>query len=283
MPKVTLNSGLRIHYQQIGEGPDLVMIHGLTGNLAVWHLKIIPMLSHRFRTLTYDLRGHGYSEMTPSGYSADQMADDLLGLLDALEIERPAIVGHSYGADIALYFAHHHPERVSEVIAIEAALPAMVHFRNRDEWEGWDQWVETLERSGHPVPPERRSDVDYLLRASLELPKKWGPLNGLPRNPKPFLRLIDETSAATDYEEIGSLTLDQIPSIRTPVLLMYAEGASFLGTHDYLYAHLPNVRSIILPATDWGHFGPLEQPEVVAEHIVASLTSRELTPETVGE
>src|SRR5262249_34083405 len=120
------------------------------------------------------------------------------------------------------------------------------------------------------------------IRASLELPKKWGPLNGLPRNPKPFLRLIDETSAATDYEQIGALTIDRIPSILTPVFLMCAQGSAFLGTHRYLDAHLPNARSIILRGTDWGHFGPLEQPEVVAEHMVAFLESRELA-EAVGE
>jgi len=283
MPKVTLSDGARLHYQQIGEGPDLVMVHGLTGNLAVWHLKIIPMISHRFRTLTYDLRGHGYSDVTPSGYAADDMANDLLQLLDALEIERPAIVGHSYGADIGLYFAYHHPERISELIAVEAALPAMIHIRNRDDWEGWDYWADVLERSGMPVPPERRSDVDYLLRASLDLPKKWGPLNGLPRNPKPFLRLLDETSVASDYERVGALTLEQIPTISTPVLLMYAERSAFISTHDYLNAHLPNARSIILPRTDWGHFGPLEQPEVVADHILASLADHELATEAVGE
>jgi pimeloyl-ACP methyl ester carboxylesterase len=283
VPKVVLENGVRIHYQQVGEGPDLVMIHGLTGNLAVWHLKIIPMIANRFRTLTYDLRGHGYSEMTPSGYSADQMADDLLGLLDVLEIERPAIVGHSYGADVALYFAYLYPERVSEVMAIEAALPAMIHLRNRDEWEGWDYWTDVLEKSGFEVPPERRSDIDYLLRASIDMPKKWGPLNGLPRNPKPFLRLLDETSVASDYEQVGTLTLDQIPTIQTHVMLMYAERSAFIGTHDYLYEHLPNATSIILPRTDWGHFGPLEQPEVVGDHIVAAFAEPELTQKAVGE
>jgi pimeloyl-ACP methyl ester carboxylesterase len=283
VPKVVLENGVRIHYQQVGEGPDLVMIHGLTGNLAVWHLRIIPMIANRFRTLTYDLRGHGYSEMTPSGYSADQMADDLLGLLDVLEIERPAIVGHSYGADVALYFAYLYPERVSEVMAIEAALPAMIHLRNRDEWEGWDYWTDVLEKSGFEVPPERRSDIDYLLRASIDMPKKWGPLNGLPRNPKPFLRLLDETSVASDYEQVGTLTLDQIPTIQTHVMLMYAERSAFIGTHDYLYEHLPNATSIILPRTDWGHFGPLEQPEVVGDHIVAAFAEPELTQKAVGE
>ena len=102
MPKVVLGNGVKIHYQQIGEGPDVVMIHGLTGNLAVWHLQIIPQLMDRFRITTYDLRGHGYSEVTPAGYTGDDMAEDLRNLLDALDIERPALVGHSYGADISL-------------------------------------------------------------------------------------------------------------------------------------------------------------------------------------
>jgi pimeloyl-ACP methyl ester carboxylesterase len=271
MPKVTLPSGIRLHYTQAGEGPDVVLIHGLTGNLAVWHLHILPLLWDRFTVTTYDLRGHGYSSMPPTGYNADHMADDLLGLLDALEIDRPALVGHSYGADIALYFAHRYPQRVDHVVAIEGALPALVNARSRDEWEGWDHWVEMLERSGHAVPPERRSDVVYLLKASLELPKKWGPLNGLPRNPKPFLRLIEETTVATDYERVGTLPLERIGAIETPVTLLFTEGSAFMGTHDHLVQHLPNARSVLLPETEWGHFGPLEQPERVAEEILASM------------
>jgi pimeloyl-ACP methyl ester carboxylesterase len=221
------------------------------------------------------------------------MAQDLLELLDALEIERTPLVGHSYGADIALYFALNHPDRVTDVIAIEPALPAMIYLRDREEWEGWDYWVEILERSGRPVPPERRTDVDYLFRASLDVPKQWGPLNGLPRNPKPFLRLIDETAIATEYEQIGTLTAERIPEIRTPVVLMYAARSAFLGTHDYLLEHLPNARSIILPRTELGHFGPLEQPELVAEHIVTELqgpglqgpglAGSELAAEVVGD
>jgi pimeloyl-ACP methyl ester carboxylesterase len=271
MPKVTLSDGIRLHYTQAGDGPDLVLIHGLTGNLAVWHLHIVPLLSERFTVTTYDLRGHGYSSMPPTGYDADHMAGDLLGLLDALDLERPTLVGHSYGADIALYFANRYPERVEQIVAIEGALPALVHARSRDAWEGWDHWVEMLERSGHEVPPEHRSDVVYLLRASLELPKKWGPLNGLPRNPKPFLRLIEETTVASDYERIGSLPLERIPAIETPVTLMFTDGSAFMGTHDHLADSLPNVRSVLLPETEWGHFGPLEQPERVAAEILGSV------------
>ena len=203
MPKATLRDGLRVHYQQIGEGPDLVMVHGLTGNLAVWHLQIVPELCERFRVLTYDLRGHGHSDTPRTGYSLDAMAEDLLGLLDALEIERPLIAGHSYGADIALYHALRHPDRVHEVIAIEAALPALEESRRDDGWVGWSYWANALEQAGHPVPPEKRSDMRYMIRATIDLPKQWGPLKGLPRNPKPLLRLIDETTLPEDYRRVG--------------------------------------------------------------------------------
>ena len=174
-------------------------------------------------------------------------------------------------ASIGKRAANRRPERVERIVAIEGALPALVGARNRDEWEGWGHWVEMLARSGHEVPADRRSDVLYLLRASLELPKKWGPLNGLPRNPKPFLRLIEETTVATDYETVGSLPLERIPSIETPVTLLFTEGSAFMGTHDHLAQQLPNARSVLLPETEWGHFGPLEQPERVADEILASV------------
>jgi pimeloyl-ACP methyl ester carboxylesterase len=271
MPKALLKSGLKLHYQRTGKGPDVVMIHGLTGNLAVWHLKIIPMLMDRFRVLTYDLRGHGYSDMPPTGYSATDMANDLKELLDGLEIEEVDLVGHSFGADIALYFSLLYPERVRKVVAIEAAIPAMIHERAREDWEGWDYWTDVLERSGQTVPPERRYDAGYLLRLSLQVPKKWGPLNGLPRDPGPFLRLLETTSMPQDYEQVGALALENIPRIRTPVVLVYGERSAFLGAYHYLRDNLPNATTVMLPRTEWGHFGLLEQPEVIVRHLIDNL------------
>ena len=275
MPKAVLQSGLKLHYQWVGSGPDLVMVHGITGNLAVWHLQIVPALAEHFRILTYDLRGHGYSDAPPTGYSPDDMAGDLLGLLDELEVQRPVIAGHSYGADIALYFAARNPERVSEVIAIESALPALESSRRSDDWVGWAYWAQTLEQAGHHVPPEHRSDLRYMIRATIDLPKQWGPLKGLPRNPKPLLRLLDETSMPEDYRKVGTLTLERVASLQTPVVLMYAEASAFLDTYDYLSEHLPDAHSVLLPRTEWGHFGPLEQPEAVAQAIVERLLGTE--------
>jgi pimeloyl-ACP methyl ester carboxylesterase len=273
MPKAHLRSGIRIHYQQVGDGPDLVMVHGISGNLAVWHLRLVPALSERFRVLTYDLRGHGHSDAPPTGYSPDAMATDLLELLDALGIERPLVVGHSYGADIALYHAANHPERVREVVAIESALPALEPVRRDETWVGWSYWVAALEGAGHTVPPDRRSNLRYLMRATIDLPKQWGPLKGLPRRPEPLLRLLDETTLPDDYRRVGTLPLERIPAIQTPVVLLYAERSAFIDTFDYLRTHLPQVDAILMPPTEWGHFGPLEQPDVVIDHLLARLAT----------
>jgi pimeloyl-ACP methyl ester carboxylesterase len=271
MPKVVLNNGLMMHYEQVGQGPDVVLIHGLTGNLAVWHLNVVPLLWDHFRVLTYDLRGHGYSGTPPTGYSLGDMTTDLEELLDALNIRRAALVGHSFGADLSLYFAYRRPERVTQAVAVEAVLPALMHLRSSDAWAGWEYWADVLARSGHVVPAEHRHDVHYLLRLSLDIPKKWGPLKGLPRNPKRFLQLLDHTTVAQDYLEIGELTLDNISRIQTPVVLIYGEGSAFLGSQDYLLAHLPHASALRLPKTEWGHFGPLEQPRELVVCLLPAL------------
>jgi pimeloyl-ACP methyl ester carboxylesterase len=275
MPKVRLENGVNIHYQRVGQGPDMVMIHGFTGNLAVWHLQIAPLLWDHYRMLSYDLRGHGHSDTPPAGYTADDMAEDLYQLLNALEIEQAILVGHSFGADIALYFAYHHPERVKEVVAIEAALPALNDLRSHGDWEGWSYWISVLEEAGFSVPPERRTDLNYLVRTSLSLPKKWGPLKGLPRDPERSLRLLDETTVGTDYSLIGSLTLDRISEIQPPVHLIYNDYSAFMDTYDYLREHLPSVQATLFPQSEWGHFGLLDQPDLVADYLLNLLIPRQ--------
>ena len=276
MPKARLSSGITLHYQRVGTGPDVVMVHGITGNLAVWHLHLVPALAEEHRLLTYDLRGHGYSDTPPTGYSPDDMADDLLGLLDALELERPVVVGHSYGADVALYLAAEaSPSGCAEVVAIEAALPGH-GARPPPRGLGRLGLLGRRARAGRArgPPEDRRNDLRYLIRATIDLPKQWGPLRGLPRNPKPLLRLIEETSLPEDYRRIGTLTLERVAALETPVTLMYAERSAFVDTFAYLRDHLPDADPVLLPQTEWGHFGPLEQPAVVAGHLDARARGR---------
>jgi pimeloyl-ACP methyl ester carboxylesterase len=265
MPKVKVD-GIDLHYLAFGHGPNVVMLHGFLGNLAVWHLQIAPQLRKFYRVTTYDLRGHGYSEVTPSGYAAPQMARDLEGLLDALDIQEATLVGHSYGADIALYFAMKHPERVQKLVALEPGLAALVGERKSKDWPGWAFWVEKLEEIGITVPEDKRTDIDYLLEASLKTPKVFGPARGLPRNREPLIKLLKNTTLMQDYEEVGEMTLDAIKTIQTETLLVYGENSHFIGSYHFLKEALPNCTPVLLPGGE--HFGPLEQPDLLTQHIV---------------
>jgi len=264
MPKIQVN-GVTLHYIAAGTGPDVVMLHGFLGNLAVWHLQIVPQLRKHFRFTTYDLRGHGYSEVTPTNYTVAHMAQDLKGLLDALGIERPILVGHSFGADICMYFALLYPERVPKIVALEPGLAALAHERKRKDWVGWSAWAAKLEEVGLSVPEEKRSDTEFMLQLSLETPKFYGPARGLPRNREPLLRLIRETSLVADYDQVGELTLEAVGRIQTPTLLVYGEHSHFISSYQFLRDALPNCKPVLLPGGE--HFGPLEQPELLTEHI----------------
>lgn len=266
MPKVLAN-GIDIHYQRVGKGPDLVMIHGLTGNLAVWHLKLVGLLQKDFRITTYDLRGHGYTDVPRDGYTTRSMAGDLDGLLDALEIENPYVVGHSFGADVALHHTLLHPGRLKRIVAAEVGLAAMIHIRKREEWEGWRYWREALAKFGVPVPRDKWFDPEFMLKLSLRVPKIYGPATGRARKAEPLMKLLQGTTMLIDYENEDGFTLDKIEEINTPIKLVYGENSAFLGTYEYLKEHLPNRETVLLPHSEFGHFGPVEQPELFVEHI----------------
>ncbi|MES1258871.1 MAG: alpha/beta hydrolase, partial [Acidobacteriota bacterium] len=262
-------NGIQIHYLESGRGPDVVMLHGFLGNLAVWHLRMVPELRREHRIVTYDLRGHGYSDVTPRGYTAAAMAEDLLGLLDRLGIDRPILIGHSFGADVCLYFAFKYPDRVRRLAALEPGLAAFVNLRKDPNWEGWTYWVGKLEEAGFTVPEDKRADLGYLFAASLETPKFYGPARGLPRNREALLNLLRNTSLVADYEEVGELTPEALQRITTDTLLVYGEKSHFLSTYEILRRQLPRCTPLLLPGGE--HFGPLEQPDLLISHLTRFL------------
>jgi pimeloyl-ACP methyl ester carboxylesterase len=183
-------------------------------------------------------------------------------------------VGHSFGADIALHFALRHPERVRRLALLEAGLAVTLDDRKRDEWAGWSYWVSKLEEAGITVPAERRSDFRYLLNLSLDTPRFYGPARSLPRKREPLLRLINETSIVGDYEQVSGMTREAIAGVRTPTLVVYGEHSYFMGSYHLLGELLPNRELVLLPGGE--HFGPLEQPEPLVEHLRTFFAAGEL-------
>jgi pimeloyl-ACP methyl ester carboxylesterase len=138
---------LTFHYLQWGEqGPPIICVHGITAN-AFCFQALADELSSTHRVFAYDLRGRGDSDKPESGYSLSIHANDLAEIIDALELKRPIVMGHSLGAMIGLYFAAHYPEKVSKLILIDGGghLP----WRTLEEQPAW--LTVSIGRLGTPV------------------------------------------------------------------------------------------------------------------------------------
>jgi len=260
------------------------MTHGLGGNLAGWHLTLVPELQQEYRLTTYDLRGHGRTDAPETGYTNRNMAEDLKGVMDALGIDRAHLVGHSWGGDISLQFALLYPDRVRSLVLVEAGLlgPLADDFRRRD-WEGWAYAEKTLETLlGHPIPPEKRYDLQFLLTTLLDVPVQYGPSRGQRRDERVVKRVMEVLMPMWRGElEDWDLTVESLSRVRHPTLLLYESSSIFLMSHDVLRQRLVNSKSVMLndgraDGTHIKHFTLMELPEQLLGHTRSFLEAEEL-------
>ena len=280
MPKIRVD-GLNLHYWQSGEGPDVVLVHGLGGNLAGWHMTMVPELQREYRVTTYDLRGHGRSDGPRSGYTTGDMAQELAGLMDALGIPQARIVGHSWGADIVLHFALEYPGRALDLVLVEAALLApLADLYRSPDWEGWPYVTETLEQlSGSAIPPEKRYDFEYLIRLLIEVPIMYGPAQGRMRSEDVLTRVLDVlTPIWNGSGPATDLTLASLARIQHQALALYEANSVCLDARDELVRAMPNLVTEILPGGKLKHFTGLEHPELILERMKAFWHARQPQP-----
>ncbi len=122
-------AGVRLHVQSLGQPHrgTVVLVHGMTTSLASFYFTIAPTLAAEHRVVMYDLRGHGRSEATPSGYGIRSMAGDLAAIVERYAPSGPlAIVGHSFGAVVGLRYVLDHPGRVRKLVFAEGPLPVFL-------------------------------------------------------------------------------------------------------------------------------------------------------------
>jgi pimeloyl-ACP methyl ester carboxylesterase len=119
--------GERLAYLDVGEGRPVIVIHGFGGSMWQWEHQQVP-LSREFRLLTPDLIGSGLSAKPDIEYRPDEMLDYFVAFMDALNIQRAALVGNSMGAGLAIGMALEHPDRVSKLVLIDG-FPANVRER----------------------------------------------------------------------------------------------------------------------------------------------------------
>jgi 2-succinyl-6-hydroxy-2,4-cyclohexadiene-1-carboxylate synthase len=273
---VDVDDGLRLHVALSGDGPPLVLLHGFTGSAETW-APLGSALGAAYTTIAVDLPGHGRSMAPddPARYALGRFADDLARVLDALAIERVAVLGYSMGGRAALRFALRHPDRVAALV-LESTSPGIADpVRRADrlasdlaladsiEREGIHAFVDRWERL--PLWESRRAMPDaarVLLRAQREANQPAGLANSL-----------RGAGAGADQP-----VLDRLSTIHTPALLIVgALDAPYVALGRLMERAFPTAHMTLVPEA--GHAVHLEQPDAFVAAVKVFL--RDL-PSAVG-
>lgn len=282
MPKHEIR-GLNFHIQQAGEGPDVILIHGVTGDLSIWFLcKALAELAATHRATAFDLRGHGYSDVPPSGYTSADHAADVLALMDRIGARSARLVGHSFGAVIAAHVAVIAPERVDAIVLSDPYFPALRHLEDLSRWGHWQNFRKEAEGAGVLLSDEYWYDLgkffDQVNHLDGEAMLKFRQAVGLPAMQR-LLRL-GHTTCGDDSKAVAGLTDDLLRGITCPVLALYGEASPFLATSRYLVDHLPTCREVLIPGAQ--HRAPEENPAAFVAAVKDFLESLVPEPAVAG-
>lgn len=138
-------NGHELYYEAHGEGPPLVLVMGIGYDASLWLLQQVPALARHFRIIAFDNRDAGRSSRASAPYGIGDMADDLSGLLDALDVARAHVLGVSMGGMIAQEFALRHPGRLDRLVL--CATAAATARSACDPIRVWS-WVHSADADG---------------------------------------------------------------------------------------------------------------------------------------
>jgi len=111
--------GHEVSYRDVGEGPVLLLLHGIAGSSRAWR-EVMPDLSRDFRLIAPDLLGHGESAKPRGDYSLGAYASGMRDLLGVLGVERATLVGQSFGGGVAMQLAYQHPEVCERLVLVDS-------------------------------------------------------------------------------------------------------------------------------------------------------------------
>lgn len=246
MARIHVN-GIHIAYEIRGEGPALLLIHGLGSCKEDWEPQIAAF-SRRCQVISFDLRGHGQSDKPSGPYSIAQFAADAAGLLRALEIDAAHVVGISLGGAVAFQLALDHPELVQTLTIVNSGPDATVR-RLKEKFAVW------MRNS-----IVRRQGMAKL--ASLIAPQLFPKAE----NRAERERFIERTSRNDPQAYlhafaalIGWSVAERIGSISCPVLAIAADkDYTPLSMKEAYVARIPGARLEVV--SDARHALPMEKP-----------------------
>ena len=249
MPKVSIGDA-EIYYEEAGRGEPVLLVPGLSGQGAFWASQVAA-LQRDFRVIVHDHRGAGQSTHSRITYSVEQMADDVLRLMDALGIDAAHLVGHSTGGAIGQVIAQDHPGRLSSLV-----LSAT--------WAGPDAYFRRLFESRRQTLLD--SGVGAYLRASvLVLAPPWW----VSRNDAAIAQAHATSIATAAPVDVMASRIDAIMAfdrrsrladVRAPTLVIVAQDDMVTPTFysDELARGIAGAQYVVLDGG--GHFAPQVTP-----------------------
>jgi len=257
MPFLELNRA-RIHYELSGRdaGHALVFSNSLGTNLAMWDRQI-EALSESFHILRYDTRGHGQSEVTPGPYTIEQLAGDVLAMLDSLKLDRVSFCGLSMGGMIGMALALRVPERIQKLILCNTA-PKI------GSAEMWNTRIATVRKGG------MESVVDGVLQRWFTPEFRASTPEPVATTRKMLLTTPVEGYAACCAAIRDTDLRDEISNIRVPTLII-------AGSHDpvtppadghFIAARITGSKYVELPAA---HLSNVEAADAFTTELSAFL------------
>ena len=250
MPKVDIGDA-EIHYEEAGSGPPLMLVPGLGGNGSFWANQVAAFKGD-FRVIIHDHRGAGQSTYSPIRYSVDQMAADVLKLMDALDIDRAHFVGHSTGGAIGQTIAQDHPERLKTLGLSATWAGSDAYFRRCFEMRkavlqsfGLERYTEIAALVLNPPfwVVDNDEAISEAAKAALD-------------NSPPVEIMISRIDGIMAFDRRA-----RMGEIAMPTQIIVARDDMVTPTHmtEELAAGIPHAETVLLERG--GHFVPIVLPE----------------------
>jgi len=254
---MTMHSLPNLHSQITGEGPDLIILHGLVGMLDNWR-SIARVLNDTHRVHAVDQRNHGRSFHSDTFHYA-AMADDLLRYMDANGIERATIMGHSMGGKTAMHFAVHHPERVERLVVVDIA-PRWYPIHHREILNA----LLALDLGS----VDSRGDAEAELLKHIPQPAiAQFLLKNLYWNQDQQLAWRFNLTVLNQHIENVGEALPDRSTFSGPTLFLKGERSDYITPNDgpLIHLHFPNSSVVEIPGA--GHWVHAENPKALLEAI----------------
>jgi non-heme chloroperoxidase len=129
VPHLDATDGTRLFYKDVGAGPPVVALHSWSLSSAMWEYQLPLLVGAGHRFVALDRRGHGRSDVPGTGYDLDTLADDVHGLIEALDLRDVTFLAHSMGTcEVVRYLTRHGSDRISRAVLVGSMTPHFAGF-----------------------------------------------------------------------------------------------------------------------------------------------------------